>query len=350
VYDTNFANIYKYAEQISIIKEINNIDILICPLKSCFEKIPTQKFFRDNQIKINKEEETDIVKLSQKLIDFGYKRVTTVTDVGEYSVRGDTTDIYSSYENPVRIEFWGDTVTDLRFFDADTQRSIEKVQSITIEPISKFIKTETTIQKFKEYYKNVLPEFLKDKNEEEKSFYNKKYEDILTQIEEDIFFEGIKYYTNIFNEELKTIIEIISEDYIIVFDEYDEIKSRYKKIDRDLQRAYEDNLRLPQTLPLKEFSHSQYEEFTQKLATKNKIYFESVITEENETQNIIETNTEPTPMFSGNLVKVADFIKEKRSLGYKIIIGTDYQNRIAEILKDFEIPYTYTNESRCCNN
>ena len=48
-----------------------------------------------------------------------------VNDIAEFSIRGDITDIFSLQNNPVRIEFWGDEIVDIRYIDRETQKSIE---------------------------------------------------------------------------------------------------------------------------------------------------------------------------------------------------------------------------------
>lgn len=338
LYDANVPNIYKYAEQISILENFSDEKIIILPLRAGFEKFPTPKFFLENSIDLNVDEDINIKELSKKLISFGYKKVVTVTDVGEFSVRGDTTDIYSLSKNPLRIELWGDTITDLRFFDAETQRSIEKVKNATIMPVSKFLRNEKTEVLFEKACSKSLKKFLKTATDEEKEFFENKFNELSEQLKQTLDFDGIDYYEGILNPELKTIFELLPSDFTILFDEYNEIKSKYRQIDENFKKYYSENLKLPQTLPLSDFSHPQFENFTKTIADKNKIYFENLLSEETENVKFIETKTELAPMFSGNLVEMTDYIIKKREENFKIIIATDYQARVEEILNEFEIP------------
>ena len=338
LYDANIPNIYKYAEQISILRNFSNEKIIILPLKASFEKFPTEKFFSENSINLKVNEDINVEELSQKLISFGYKKVVTVTDVGEFSVRGDTTDIYSLGKNPLRIELWGDTVTDLRYFDAETQRSIEKTNTATVLPVCKFLRNEDTSPIFEKYYSKNLKKLLKSANNEEKEFFEHKYKELSELLKENLDFDGIDYYESILNPELKTIFELLPSDFTIVFDEYNELKSKYHQIDENFKKHYAENLKLPQTLPFAEFSHPQFENFTKTIADKNKIYFENLLSEETENVKFIEAETELAPMFSGNLVEMTDYIMQKRAEKFKIIIATDFQARVEEVLSEFEIP------------
>ena len=103
------------------------------------EKFPNQDFFETKSLKLKVGDSISQQDLLKKLISFGYKRSTMVSDIGEFSIRGDIADIFSLNENPVRIEFWGDEIVDIRFFNNETQKSIEKTTEIIISPVYKFL-------------------------------------------------------------------------------------------------------------------------------------------------------------------------------------------------------------------
>ena len=74
--------------------------------------------------------------LLDKLETLGYKRDSMVTMTGEYAVRGFVIDVFLSfYEHPIRIEFFGDTIESIRFFDENTQRSLSPVVEVSIKAI-----------------------------------------------------------------------------------------------------------------------------------------------------------------------------------------------------------------------
>ncbi|MCR5260731.1 MAG: transcription-repair coupling factor [Candidatus Gastranaerophilales bacterium] len=336
LYDGNVNNIYKYYEQISVLKNLAKTQIVLCPVRTLFEKFPTSQFFKENVISLQKDAELDLEELAEKLTAFGYKRVVTVSDIGEFSIRGDTTDIYGLDKNPLRIELWGNTITDLRFFNADSQRSIEKINSAEIFPVNKFIWKKNTFQVFKKYFDTSLKKFLKKSTDEEIKFFEEKYRELCELIQEQSDFDGINYYENILNSDTQTVIEQLPDDYTIVFDGYEEIKNKYSQYDDILQKKYHENLKLPQTLPLKDFLHPVYKTFTQEISQKNKIYIDTCFCDN--TISALSADAEIAPMFSGNLYNAVTFIEEKRKQGYKILIATDYGSRIADVFRDFEIP------------
>jgi transcription-repair coupling factor (superfamily II helicase) len=74
--------------------------------------------------------------LAERLTEMGYERVATVTEVGQFSVRGGILDVYGfGMALPARLEWWGDEVASLRGFDLTSQRSGEEQERIVILPL-----------------------------------------------------------------------------------------------------------------------------------------------------------------------------------------------------------------------
>ena len=114
-YEAMQGNIYDYQRQIEVL--INKNDIVIAPIKVLTEKFPNQKFFQENSLNLKIGDNIAQQDLLKKLVELGYKRATMVSDMGEFSIRGDISDIYCLTKDPVRIEFWGDEIVDIRFFN-----------------------------------------------------------------------------------------------------------------------------------------------------------------------------------------------------------------------------------------
>ncbi len=81
----------------------------------------------------NEEVETD--RLVEKLNAGGYERAMIVEEPGDYSVRGGIIDVFSPlYDNPLRIELYGDLVDSLRFFSPASQRTVKRISEAVITP------------------------------------------------------------------------------------------------------------------------------------------------------------------------------------------------------------------------
>ncbi len=86
--------------------------------------------------------------LAKKLVRMGYEKKYQVEAPGQFSIRGGIVDIFDlTEENPYRIELWGEEVESIRSFDILSQRSIEKLQSISIYPATEMALSEEELQK-----------------------------------------------------------------------------------------------------------------------------------------------------------------------------------------------------------
>ena len=85
--------------------------------------------------------------LLSRLVDLGYTRAPLVEDPGVFAVRGGIIDLYSPlYAKPVRIDFFDDEVESLRFFDPQTQRSGDSLESFHIIPRSELVLSDERVQ------------------------------------------------------------------------------------------------------------------------------------------------------------------------------------------------------------
>lgn len=307
MYESVSPNRYDYAEQVRVLTE--KPEVVIAPVKALLEKFPTQKFYEENSVTVKVGDEIDLKKLIQQFVDLGYKRSTMVSDIGEFSVRGDIIDFFSLDKNAVRIELWGDEIVDIRYFNNESQKSIEKIKSAKIMPMYKFT------------LKNGVPDEIKKEDEEG-------------------YFEGIEVYQNYFNTDLASILDYF-KDYIIVLDETSELYSKYEFVDKNFEEQLQENLKLGLNVDLKGRNHIPFEDFIQKSAGFVKVGLNNFI--DSEIDDIIEFNSQPVQNFGAKLDDIAGYINSKHD--YRIIIATDYPERVKEILNEREIFDVEYNES-----
>ena len=113
---------------------------------------PVPESFLDNQLYLKTGKEITFEELINQLDKTGLKREEMVEKVGDFSVRGGIIDLFVwNYEDPLRIEFFGNEIDSIRKFDVFSQRSIEVVEEVTILP-NLFGSHEQT-----EFISNLLP-------------------------------------------------------------------------------------------------------------------------------------------------------------------------------------------------
>ena len=109
--------------------------VVVTNLMGYLRFLPTVSTYKESIKTITVNQEYDQVEFASYLSSIGYKRESLVTKTGEFAVRGFIVDVFPlGSEHPVRFEFFGDTIDSIRSFDEDTQKSIDKVDNITIYP------------------------------------------------------------------------------------------------------------------------------------------------------------------------------------------------------------------------
>ena len=117
---------------LTVVTTIDGVSDRLIPLKR----------YMDSIITIDSTSSIDTEELAKKMVSMGFVRTAMVEGKGQFSIRGGIIDIFSyTDEAPVRIELWDTEVDSIRMFDAESQRSIEKLKSYHIFPATEHLFT-----------------------------------------------------------------------------------------------------------------------------------------------------------------------------------------------------------------
>ena len=137
--------------------------------------------------------------LASRLASDGFERVPTVREVGEYAIRGGILDVFlPGDEEPVRLDFFGDTLESIRGFDPATQRTTKQAREFVLHPMSEVTLDEHTISRFRRNYLSLFGAATRD--------------DALYQaISEGRRFAGMEHWLPLFYETLETVFDYLPE-------------------------------------------------------------------------------------------------------------------------------------------
>ena len=216
---------YERIEALNKIQE-SKINIVVTTIEAVMQKMISKKQLYKNVLKFKIGEQYNLEEIKQKLVDLGYVRYDLIDGRGQFSIRGGIVDISITEKIGIRIEFWGDEIDSIRYFNVISQRSTENIEKITIYPAHEYL-LETNIE-------NVI-------NKIKNTIYN---ENLQAQIEQDVeiikkgnYISKIDRYLNSFYNEQETILDYINEKYLIVLDEINKIEQRLENINKDSQNV-----------------------------------------------------------------------------------------------------------------
>jgi transcription-repair coupling factor (superfamily II helicase) len=128
--------------------ETGPLDVVVAPVRSVLQpQVPGLGDLEPVQLVAGQE--TDLDDVVRRLVDISYARVELVEKRGEFAVRGGILDVFPpTEEHPVRVELWGDSVEDVRFFKVADQRSLEPVaHGLWAPPCRELLLTESVRQR-----------------------------------------------------------------------------------------------------------------------------------------------------------------------------------------------------------
>lgn len=110
---------------------------VLLPLENLLQKWPHPDILQHEYLHLGKGEEIIQDDLLETLINWGYRRVSMVTAVGEISLRGDILDVFApGYDLPLRMEFFGDTLERIGLFEPISQRSRTELETVALLPVT----------------------------------------------------------------------------------------------------------------------------------------------------------------------------------------------------------------------
>ena len=199
--------------------------VLIVPIATMMQKVVPQSYIQQYSFVLTKGEQLDIEAFTQQLESGSYQRVGQVYEHGEFAVRGSIIDLFPmGSKTPYRIDLFDDEVESIRCFDAETQRSIEEIDSIELLPAKEFNFTQEGIDLFKKNYK----EFFGGETRESQLYQSVK------QAQNS---GGLEYYLPLFHEELASLFDYIPAESLL-FD-FGATEQALKTCLHDYQERYE---------------------------------------------------------------------------------------------------------------
>lgn len=310
---------YERIEVLNKIKE-NKTDIVITTVEALMQKMISKELLYKYVIQFKIGDTYDLETIKQNLILLGYERNDLVENKGQFSIRGGIVDIGLSEKQGIRIEFWGDEVDSIRYFNIASQRSTEMVQEVLIEPAHEFI-----VENIEDVCKKI----------EQK--YNEQSD--IEMIRNGSYISKTDKYFNEFYEEQNTILDYINKNYIIFIDENSKIEARKNNIILDnnnlIKSLIEKEKFIPETI--KNISGFEYD-----LKNMQTIYLQE--SDLYTHQNRYEFRYRTINFFKSEIDIVIADIKTYINDNKKIIILGGTQNtckKILNLLNDRQIPHKY---------
>ena len=303
---------------------------LIQPIISAAIKLPL--------LTIDRGREFDFAKFIQELVFRAYNRVDMVERRGDFAVRGGIIDVFPPLaDHPIRIEFFGDEIEEIKYFEISDQRTFAAVtDEVTLIPCREVLIDEQVKQKASKL-KLQYPELL----------------EMCNKIESGIYVEGIESLAGVLAPEFNSLLDYLSKDCEIIFLEQERIRSRVQDLintNQEFLAAAWSNIALTSKgentktlVPLRsELQIGAFLELTelQNIAHEKGMLWRSFSSFGYEDDPEIKQFGEIDP-YRNKIEKVIADLKSYLNQGFLVVIslqGHGLQERYRDILQEADIP------------
>ncbi|MDG2522235.1 transcription-repair coupling factor [Caulobacter segnis] len=127
--------------------------ILVVAAPAALQRVPDKSVVSRAGYAAKVGNSVDVADLERYFAINGYVRASTVSDRGEFAIRGGVIDVFPpAAEEPVRLDLFGDTLESIRAFDPETQRSTKQLKEIDLLPVSEALLDADAISRFRKGY------------------------------------------------------------------------------------------------------------------------------------------------------------------------------------------------------
>lgn len=221
--------------RLSVLNQLqqNQYTIVITAITTLMHRLCPPWFLNRHAFMLAEGQALKIDTFRHQLQEAGYHHVNKVMEHGEFSVRGGILDLFPmGSQRPFRIEWFDDTIESLRQFDPESQRTILKIQTISVLPAREFPLNDDSTT----YFRNAFREQFTG---------NPSLCPIYEAVSNRQMPGGIEYYLPLFFENTATLFDYLPKDATIFFIDSvteqaaqfrEEIQTRYAQLSHDITR------------------------------------------------------------------------------------------------------------------
>lgn len=316
---------------------------VITTIDGCVDMLMPLQRYRDNIIHFKNSDIIDTEKLISKLVGIGYTRVPMIDGQGQFAVRGGIIDIFSyTDETPVRIELWDDEIDSIRFFDVESQRSVEKIQTYDVFPATEWILSEDEIDAGFEKVKDEVEKQLvtlgndkKKKTQQEMDACNR-----LRHAYAD--FERTRDYSKFilsFTDEIEGFTDYFPKDEtVFVLDEPDRIMERMELISYEYEESMKNRLEggyvvASQTKLMRPIAEVYKNIQSSRLMLLSSLDYKPKMLKP---ADYLRIDARSISSYNNSFEYLADDINKYKRTGYRVVLVCNSRTRAARIVADLE--------------
>ena len=342
------------AQRLEIIKRIyrNERTVIITTVDGLMDRLPDMKYFKRHAFSLSVGQEIEMDDVKSRLIMLGYENTAVVHSRGQFSARGGIIDIYPLTEEcPCRVEFFGDEVESIRYFDEGSQRSIEQCESFDVLPASEYVLSRARVRRgidaIEEEGSRVAELFKKNFQTEAYARIKSYVSHIKDEVVEYNSTTGLDSLVNYFFSDTVSFLDYLPEDTPVFLDEAVKVEERAAAYSNEFAVSMKARLESGYILPGQAEVLFSDEEILGRLCKLKTVTLSEFYKTEGiiQSRNNIHLETKGVESYRGDIKRLLADIKKWRREDYRIVIVSPSQTRGKRLVESFieeDIPAFYS--------
>lgn len=329
-------------EELTVITTIDALADRLLPVESLSKNVLT----------VREADVLDLEEWKEKLSRMGYERLGQVESAGQFAIRGGIMDIFPfTAECPVRIELWDDEVDSIRTFDVSSQRSIERMETVTVYPATENPVTNEQIAegvgKIEKELTAAVGRFTEEKLLEEAGRLKKVVGEALEEIKEQSGSRFIEKYMSYFYNTTVSFVEYFDRDAVFFLDEPDRISEKMSGVEAEFRESMGHRLEKGYVLAGQTDILRNEKEIMAKLGARRSVALLALSYKPKylDIEKEMMFHTKSISSYNNKFEMLVGDLKRYRRSGYRIVLVCSSRTRagrIADSLFDYDIGAFYS--------
>lgn len=303
-------------------------------------------------LKFVKGGSVDEKNLAKRLVNMGYEKNYQVESPGQFSIRGGILDVFDlTEENPYRIELWGDEIDSIRSFDIMSQRSLAKLESVSVYPATELVLSSqdkaTGLEIIQNECKETASKFRKSGKPEEAARLEKQVAGFLEQVE---FQAGANFdsYIHYFYKFTDSFLEYFDiKDTILLLDEPARIKEHGSAVELEFRESMMHRMEKGYLLPKQMGLLFSAEEITARMLMRKCIALAALDMKNPiiKPKNKYDITAKSISSYNSSFEALVKDLEKYRKNGYRIVLlsaSRSRAKRLSDDLQNMDIPAFFT--------
>ena len=223
------------SERLALLSEVSHWQrgIVLVAVNTLLTRLPPPNYINAHTFSLHKGLAINVDSMRQRLQRYGYYCVSTVMNHGEYAVRGSLFDIFPmGYHSPLRLDLFDNEIDSIRWFDPESQRTLQIVDSVRLLPAHEYPLDDDHIARFRSAWRREFDGYPMESP-------------VYQSISNATPTAGIEFYCPLFFEKMATLFDYLPADTLFLSEAdlqaqsnhyWHEIENRYHQCQGDIQR------------------------------------------------------------------------------------------------------------------